>query len=84
VEIESQIVQLLTQTLALGDRTRHFNASTVLLGAVPELDSMGVLNLISAIEERFGIVVHDDDIDGETFATVSSLVGYVAGKLNPR
>jgi hypothetical protein len=34
---------------------------------------MAVVALITSIEERFGFVVEDDEIDGSTFATVSSL-----------
>ncbi len=51
---------------------------TPLLGALPELDSMAVIGLIHALEERFGFIAEDDDIDGETFATVGTLVSYVA------
>ena len=54
---------------------------SALLGSVAELDSMAVVGILTAIEERFGIVVNDDDVDGSTFATVSSLVGFVRSKL---
>jgi acyl carrier protein len=33
------------------------------------------------MEDRFGFVVDDDEIDGATFATVGSLVAFVQGKL---
>jgi acyl carrier protein len=33
------------------------------------------------MEERFGFVVEDDEIDGSSFATVGSLVEFVEGKL---
>jgi acyl carrier protein len=39
-----------------------------------------VVGVITALEERLGIVV-DDDIDGSTFATVGSLEDYVAERL---
>jgi acyl carrier protein len=58
-----------------------FDASTPLLGALPELDSMGVVALITALEDRLGLAVDDDEISGETFATVSSLRDFVAAKL---
>jgi acyl carrier protein len=48
---------------------------------MPQVDSMAVVTLITTIEERFNIVVADDDIDGDTFATVGSLADFVAGKL---
>jgi acyl carrier protein len=42
---------------------------------------MAVVGLINMMEERFGFVVEDDEIDGSTFATVGSLVDFVDGKL---
>ena len=59
----------------------RFDATTPLLGALPELDSMAVVTLITTIEERFGIVVDDDEISGDTFATVGSVTEFVAGRL---
>jgi acyl carrier protein len=57
-------------------------AATPLLGAIPELDSMAVVSVLTAIEERFGIVVDDDEVDGRTFASVASLAAFVQGKLD--
>lgn len=42
---------------------------------------MAVVTLIMAIEDRFSIAVDDDDIDGDTFASVGSLVDFVASKV---
>lgn len=58
-----------------------FNRDTLLLGAVPELDSMAVVTLITTMEDRFGISVEDDEISGETFASVGSLADFVANKM---
>jgi len=55
---------------------------TPLLGAIPELDSMAVVALITAIEERFGFTVDDDEIDGSVFTTLGSLIDFVQGKLD--
>ena len=77
---ESEILRLLEDVLSLDGRSAGFSRSTPLLGAVPELDSMAVVSLITALEESFGIAVDDDDIDGSTFATVGSLVDFVAAK----
>ena len=75
-----QITRLLDDALVLKGRAASFTAATPLLGAVPELDSMGVVTLITRLEEQFGITVDDDDIDGDTFATVGALVTFVSGK----
>ena len=62
-------------------RAASFKADTALLGSVPELDSMAVISVITGLEDRFGIMIDDDDIDGDTFATVGSLVEFVRGKV---
>lgn len=75
------VLRTLDDVLSLGGRAQGFTRDTPLLGSVPELDSMAVVTLITSLEERFGIVVDDDDIDGSTFASVGSLVDFVSSKL---
>lgn len=77
----TDVLDMLDDTLGLNGRARSFTADMPLLGALPELDSMGVVNLITAMEERFGIAVGDDDISGDTFATVGSLRDFVSARL---
>jgi acyl carrier protein len=81
MDINAEVLRVLDEVLSLGGRTAQFSRETPLLGAVPELDSMAVVSLITTLEERFGIVVDDDDIDGSTFATVGSLADFVSSKL---
>lgn len=81
MDVQAQVLKVLDETLSLGGRALRFTADTHLLGAIPELDSMAVVSLLTTLEERFGIVVDDDEIDGATFATVGSLVGFVGDKL---
>ena len=57
-------------------------ASVPLLGALPELDSMAVVSLITALEEHFGFSVTDDEIEAATFATLGSLSDFVQQKLD--
>jgi acyl carrier protein len=76
-----EVKTILRDSLQLGDRAKAFTNDTRLLGSVPELDSMAVLTVLTAIEERFGFTVEDDDISADTFATVGSLCGYVEQKL---
>ena len=78
---EREIVAVLDDVLSLKGRSASFTRDTHLLGAIPELDSMAVVSLITTIEERFGIVIDDDDIDGDTFSTLGSLSDFVSGKL---
>jgi acyl carrier protein len=77
---EQEVLRLLDEVLSLEGRTSDFTRGTHLLGAIPELDSMAVVSMITALEDTFGIVVDDDDIDGATFASVGTLVDFVAAK----
>lgn len=76
----AQVVEVLSSVLGLGERSRFLDADSPLLGAIPELDSMAVVNVITALEERFDIAFHDDEIDGDLFRTVGSLADFVARK----
>ena len=82
MDIHSEVLAILDEVLSLKGRGRSFTRGTVLLGAVPELDSMAVVALITSMEERFGFIVEDDEIDGSAFATVGTFVDFVQGKLN--
>ena len=78
--VQADVLRVLDDVLSLGGRSASFTADTPLLGAIPELDSMAVVTLITTLEEQFGIVVDDDDIDGDTFANVGTLVAFVSTK----
>jgi len=81
VDIKNEVLSILDEVLSLKGRAQGFTLETSLLGALPELDSMAVVALITTIEERFGFMVDDDEIDGAAFASVGSLVSFVEGKL---
>ena len=81
MDVMKQVLGVLDEVLSLNGRAASFTRSTHLLGSIAELDSMAVVSLITSLEERFGVVVDDDEIDGAAFATVGSLVDFVSGKL---
>lgn len=78
---EKEVLSLLDEILSLKGRSAEFSKTTPLLGAIPELDSMAVVALITGLEDRFGFSVDDDEIEGSTFATLGSLIEFVDGKL---
>jgi len=78
--VEDQVRGVLRDILSLGDRADRLSPDSPLLGALPELDSMAVVNVIAALEDRFGFTFDDDEISGDTFATLGSLVEFVANK----
>jgi acyl carrier protein len=73
-EVKSAVVE----TLGIEDRAEAIDATTPLLGALPELDSLAVLELIVELERRFGITVSDEDVTADAFATLASLTEFVA------
>jgi len=80
VSVSDDLKLLLADSLQLGTRAQALTPDSALLGALPELDSQGVVHLITAIEEHFGFVVADDEVSAETFATFGSLTEFVANK----
>lgn len=82
MDIPKEVRRILDEVLSLNGRSAAFTLDTPLLGAIPELDSMAVVTLITTLEEQLGLVVDDDDIDGATFATFGSLTDFVSSKLN--
>ncbi len=81
MDIKKEVLAIIDEVLSLGGRANGFDLDTPLLGAVPELDSMAVVGLINMMEEQFGFVIEDDEIDGAAFASVGTLVAFVEGKL---
>lgn len=75
---------LLGDTLGLGDRHVQLTAATPLLGHMPELDSLAVVQLALAIERTFGITISDEDFGSDLFASVGSLVAYVEQRIDAR
>jgi acyl carrier protein len=57
-----------------------FTADTGLFGDLPELDSMAVAGLLTEMEDRLDIVIDEDEIDGELFATYGSLLAFAETK----
>lgn len=78
---EDIVKKILKRQLQLGDKVDEFTMDTNLLGAIPELDSMGVVNIITALEEELGCEIDDDEIEADIFETFGSLVNFVAQKI---
>lgn len=79
--VEQQVRTILRDALHLGDRAGRLDSASALLGALPELDSMAVITVITAIEDQFGFVVEDDEISADTFETFGALVQFVESKV---
>ncbi|MDO9212236.1 MAG: phosphopantetheine-binding protein [Methylococcales bacterium] len=71
---------LLQQALHIESDITLFNSTTPLLGNLAELDSIGVVNVITLIEEQLNCIIEDDEINAEVFETFGSLVSFIQGK----
>ena len=80
-DIETAVRNVLADVLGLSAaRAAAFTATTPLFGALPELDSMAVAGLFTELEDRLGIVIEDDEVDGEMLATFGALTAFAARK----
>jgi len=72
---------VLIDALELSRAPRDLHPETPLFGALPELDSFGVVALVGALEDRFGITIDDDEFGAELFESVASVTEFVDAKL---
>jgi acyl carrier protein len=80
-ELEQTLRSLLSDVLGLAPaRIATFGEQTELFGALPEFDSMAVATLLTGLEERLGVLIEDDDVDAEDFATFGTLLAFVRRK----
>jgi acyl carrier protein len=75
-----EVIAILSDSLQLGGRAQQLTVSSRLLGTIPELDSMAIVGVLTAIEERYGFTIDDDEVSADTFATVATLCEFVSRK----
>jgi acyl carrier protein len=71
---------VVVETLGVEDRADSLTGQSALFGALPELDSMAVLEVLMALEQHFGITVDGEDVSAEAFETLDSLTAFVASQ----
>lgn len=81
-KVEDAVRTLLSDVLGLkSEQVAAMSDDTELFGALPELDSMAVAGLLTEMEDRLDIVIDDDEVDGELFATFGNLVAFAKAKV---
>ena len=63
-------------------RVSAFDGETRLFGALPELDSMAVAGLLTELEDRLGIIIDDDEVDGDLLESFGGLLAFAQRKVN--
>ncbi len=82
LDIEITVRGVLRDVLGLSDdRVAAFDETTPLFGALPELDSLAVAGVLTEIEDRLGILIEDDEVDGEMLESFGSLTRFAAQKV---
>ncbi len=77
----NRVKAVLVETLGIEDRADGLTPDTPLLGSMPELDSLAVVEIVTSLEERFDFQIDDDDFDGDAFETVGTLTEFVERQL---
>ncbi len=81
-DVETIIRTLLSDVLGLSsEQVSALHDDSELFGAIPELDSMAVAGLLTELEDRLDIMIDDDEVDGELFATFGNLVRFAETKV---
>ena len=75
-----RVCNIIVDALSL-DRQFPLTHDTALFGELPEFDSMAVVSVLTMIEQDFDLVIEDDDISAEVFASVGTLTQFVASKV---
>ena len=76
----TDLVDAVVTTLGIEERRGALDADTELLGGIPELDSLALVELVVVIEGRFGIAIDDSEFTGDVFDTLGTLAAFVDAK----
>ena len=80
-EVQEAVRGVLRDVLGLSaERAAAFHEDTPLFGALPELDSLAVAGVLTEIEDRLGILIEDDEVDGEMLESFGALTRFAADK----
>lgn len=81
LEIEKEIRDYLTEEFLFG-RSEALNNDTPLLGNV--IDSQGVIELVSFVQQRFHVEVGDEEVTTANFASTKTVVAFIENKLRSK
>ena len=75
--IRAGVRSILAGVVADSARIDSLEPNDNLFALLPELDSIGCVNVVIAIEERYNFEVRDHEVDEALFASIESLSRYV-------
>ena len=81
LSVDTIVRGVLVDVLGLSPaRADALDGNSGLFGTLPELDSMAVANLLTELEDRLGIIIDDDELDGEMLESFGSLTRFLEAK----
>ncbi|OUR63155.1 hypothetical protein A9Q74_02820 [Colwellia sp. 39_35_sub15_T18] len=81
MSLQQEIKTILTAALQL-DEVDSWDENTAILGAIPEFDSMAIVTVLTMVEENYGIIIEDDEVNAEVFETLASLMAFISEKVS--
>lgn len=76
-QLTLEIKQLLIETLSLDILPSDLADDALLLGDIPEFDSMAIVSIITALEENYQFTSADDELNAEVFESIDTVVNFV-------
>ncbi len=80
MDYAEQISNFVVNNFLFGDRSRLQNDTSFLDSGI--IDSTGILEVITFMEETFGTKVNDDELLPENLDSVDNIVSFIAKKKN--
>ena len=79
-QIKEEVRQFIRKNFVFDDRRALEDKESLLGSGV--IDSTGILELISFLEEHFAVKFEDTELTGENFDSVERITTFVSGKLS--
>ncbi len=79
-DMRKKLKDFITETFLIGSDVESINDSDSFMEK-EIIDSTGVLELTSYLEEEFGITVEDNELTPDNLDSIDKLVGFIQGKI---
>jgi len=79
MDIETTVERFIIEELLVGDSRTKIDPDQSLVSS-GVIDSLALLRLIAFLEEKFGVVVGDDEVVPENFETINVIKAFVENK----
>ncbi len=76
-QLIQEIKRLLIDIMSLDINPSDMDDDALLLGDIPEFDSMAIVSVITALEENYGFSSADDELTAEVFESIDTVVEFV-------